>query len=813
MSPLRQLCPYLAASCIVCAAPLAASVQGEQVVEVRIEGLRRVAPQRILAKLATQPGLPLDEALINDDVRIIERDGPFTNATKLVERLDDGGIRVIFQVRELPYVTEVRFEGLSYVARQAAAKKLRIRRGGWLNPLLLEADRLSLLEHLRGRKHLDARVEAITDIDDKDGLASVTWRISTGTQVAVARVDYPGLPRATHPFLLDRNLLNRPSATFQPDMLWVDRAAVERALWDLGWLDARVREVDVDRYDRVRAYEDRARRGPALVPEGQRDDRVALTFDLEPGQRYRLRSVRFTGDLVVDEATLRQTFGVADGAWFERPAIEGNPRDRSSGGKAGALRVVRNLGYARAFFVEERIADPQTLSVDLTLRLVSGDRHRIGRVDISGNTITRDAVIRRDLRLLPGELWSDDARAESERQLLRTGLFTNTPDQPLRIAPLFESSRPVDDEEKLSDTDVLVDLIEEQTGRFAFNIGFSSAIGVVGQVTFEERNFDLLGLLRGETWRGAGQRLNAGITWSNERTTYNLGWTNPRLMDSPYSLGVDLRRSESSAMSWDEKRQSAAVTVGRNLLNNDLRLRLRYSYTDLGISSPSDTAPDAALDGRGSYHLNTVMLSQEYTRLNHPMFPTQGWRVELTEELNGLIIPSSADYLRLQAEADIFLPLARHQLGGSTYLRFSQRWRQLEAIGDTDTVPYYDRLYGGGPAPRHRGFRRFDLGPTEINSNGNTARSGGTREWMTTLELSYPVEGTDQGLRLVAFTDIGQVWAERETVDLGELRSAIGLGIRFPQAFPIALDFAWLIDPGSNEDARQFHFSIAGLAF
>ena len=172
-----------------------------------------------------------------------------------------------------------------------------------------------------------------------------------------------------------------------------------------------------------------------------------------------------------------------------------------------------------------------------------------------------------------------------------------------------------------------------------------------------------------------------------------------------------------------------------------------------------------------------------------------------------------ARYLSLEAEGDLFVPLLESNLGGVTYLRVAQRARHLDPIGDSDVTPFYDRLYGGGPAPKHRGFDRFDLGPQEVNANGFNSVLGGDTELLTTLELSFPIQGTNDGLRFVLFSDIGQVWGADENVSTSDMRYAVGMGLRFPNTFPVQFDFAWLLDREPGESSTQFHFTIAGFAF
>lgn len=806
--PVFPMRPLLLTGALAAAVPAVYAVEADVVREVVIEGTERLHPDRVRNRLATQVGQPVSEVVLNDDVRTIEEMGAFANTTKSVERLPDGGVRVIFRVRELPYVGQVRIDGVGYFKRQSIEKVLSITEGSYLNPLLVEADRRAVLAELREDQHLDARVRAVTTVDEDTGIGSIVYSVDLGEAIAVARTRYLGLPPAAFKYFLDQELINRPGAPFQPTMLELhDLPVLRRHLVDLGYLDAEVTAHTVEYFDAVPAYQQRARPGPRLVPEGRRNNRVVLSFTVDPGPRYRLGDVRFVGNEVVDEEALRAAFALPAGAWFERRELEAGKRD--------ALALVRDRGYARAVLLEDPLADTEAHVVDLTLQMREGDPYVLGRIDIDGNVKTNDAVVRRNLRLLPGDLWSDSKRDQSVRQVIREGVFANDPRRPLRFEPLFETSKPDPAVDGRKQVDALVEVSEDRTGSFNFNLGFASSVGLVGQVSFAERNFDLWSLLRGRGWRGAAHRLEASASWSEDRTSVLLSFTNRRLLDGPYLVGATFQRSDSSQLDWDELRLASTARVGRNFLDNDLRIRLDYTYTDLEIDDVDADASEDALDGAGDFWLNTLRLSEEFNRLNHPIFPTSGWRVEFAQSVNGGFsgLSSADEYYRLDHEFDGFLPLYRSDLGGVTFFHLAQRLRLMGPLGDTDRVPFYDRLFGGGPAPRHRGFDRFDLGPTEINRNGFEAVVGGTREWLTTAEISFPIQRTDRGMRLVLFSDIGQVWEEGDDVDLADLRYAAGIGIRFPATLPIAFDLAWLLDAENGENRSQFHFTISGFNF
>ena len=798
-APPVRIVPLLASfAAVALSTTIAYAVDERPVVsEVVIEGTKRIHPDRIRFIIATRAGQPLDYVGLADDVRAIETLGPFTGVrVEQVEERATNRVKVVFRVTELPYVGAIRFANLNYFQRSGLEKQILTKVGQYLNPLVLENDRHALERYYRDKGYSDARVTTETPFENE--IATVVFTVDFGRQVEVGKVLYQGLPAGVLTRTMDAALINAPGAPYQPEMVALDEQAAARTLQDLGWLDATVGPAERLRFDYVRPLEERRRHGPLIVPDGRYDDRVVLAMAVTPGEVWRLGDVAFLGNTVASEEELRRAFALPAGAVFRRKDID-NAVDQ-------AERVVRNQGYARAALRVDRRPDPATRVMHLTLHLFEGDQYTLDRVDVHGNFRTKDAVVRRALRLHPGELWNEDRLDQSKSQIQRIGLFKSQPPRGVRLAPRFDEDRP-------GRVDLVTDVEEDSTGNFRVQLGFSSSSGVFGELGYQERNFDLIKAVTLQGWRGAGHVLELNASGSEDRTSAGISWTNPHLWDGPYSLSVAFNRSDSSRLDWDERRTASSVGVGRAFLDNDLRLNLTYTYTDLRIGDVDQDAPDDALDGEGDYFLNTLTFRQSYDRLDHPRLPTRGYRLAFTEGVTGEPLSATTDYFEWSAKGDAFIPFHTFDLGGTVYLHLSQRWQQLHPIGDTERVPFYERYYGGGPGPRHRGFGSGKLSPRATNRNGFDSRIGGTTDTVATAELSIPLQGENDKIRLVLFGDYGDVYAEGQSVDPLNMRTAIGFGVRFPVQIPIALDFAWLLDPKSGESDNQIHFNLGFFSF
>ena len=803
LSTWRLILPMVAATAL-CAAEPALTVR-----EVRVEGNIQWATDRITARLDVRAGKTYSMGQLQqataDDMKAIEKMGPFFDNRVEIEPTDQPDqFVVVYRVKEQPTVKSVHWRGVGYFTREKVDKLLQTRAGGNLNPLLLENDRRAVLAKFQddGRRYAKVDVETRT----VDGLVEVTFIVDLAAEIEVSQVNWLGLPDAARPKRVQNGLINLPGQPYLPDQVALDEWAAVRNLQDLAWLDARLVKTEREIFDYVRPTESRRRHGPDIVPDGAYNDRVALTYTVDAGARYRLGSVSFVGNTKATSEALRTAFGMAEGDWFTREALYGDGRP---GGDVGAIersrRVISNQGYARCELRTDRVVHPDTHVVDLVLHFDEGKPYRVGRVDVVGNRQTRDAVARRAQWLNPGDKYNDDRLDESKVQLLRSGLFKDNPVRPLRIDKEFPPERP-------DDVDLVVRVDEDSTAQFRFEVSYSSAVGIGGRIEFSERNFDLLGVLRGETWRGAGQNLSAAIEATSETTFASLSWSTPFVMDGPYSFSVNGSYSTSTIREWDETRLATTETLGRNFLRNRLNVGVSYGYTNIEVDNVQFDAPSDAEPG--TYWFNTTGFYATWDQLRpNRVSPTSGYLLSVDQKFAGLVLPASTPFSELNVKAEGYLPVWRFDDGGVTFFHLGAKWREIQALDEGDSVPFYTRIRGGGPYPRLRGYDLNKLGPKYLNDNGVLAYWGGNKDFISTLEFSVPVQGTNEGVRVLTFADYGFVWAEGAEPSVDDLRLAIGFGIRFPITLPVALDFAFLMNPEEGEPTSQVHFGLGQVRF
>ena len=819
-----------------------------QVTDVVIEGAAHVHPDRVRFIVDARPGrsysLPQLQQAVADDVKAIEKMGPFTAVRSELRYGDDGkSVVVVYRFKELPYIGEVRFEtwrrvarrgyevrpadasdptsfydALGYFDKDKLQKVVETRPGSYLNPILVESDRRAILRKLLDDGHRYARVEM--EAEDKEGTTAIVFRVDIGQNVEVGKVIIENLPdgvsmRAFEPSAFNpAGLFNAVGRPYQADLVQLDEGTIIRVLQDLGWLDAKLIATRREISDYVRPNEDRRRHGADLVPDAQFNDRAVLIYTIDPGARYKLGKVTFVGNTVATGDELLEAFGMPEGAWFKRVDLEGDPReDRRGRDRFKALgaiersrRVISNTGRARCRFNPDRRLDTVNHIVDLVIHVDEGGIYHIGRLDVHGNRVTRDAIVRRAMSLNPGDLWNDDELDDSRRQIERTGIFADRsrPPRPLRLDPQFPDDKP-------GIVDLKVEVDEQPSGSLRFEVGYSSASGFFGQLEYTEHNLDMLGVLSGQAFRGGNQDLSFSLYGSQNRKSISSTWTNPHVFDGPYATSITGFRSDADPYEWREIRIGGSGSVSRSFLRNDLAVGVTYGYTDLEVTDAQADAANNVVEKH--YFWNSVGLFQSYDRLDNRLMPTSGYLLKASQTANGRPLPGSSAWAEYIEAGDGYLPLHETDDGGVTFVHLGGRFRTTQSL-DGEPVPFFARYRGGGPAPRHRGFEPGRLSPTEMNAKGYESRVGGVRDLLTTAEISFPVMGTNDGIRIVNFVDYGNVYDEGERITLGSLRAAAGFGVRFPIQLPVSIDFSWLLGPRHEGEAgSQIHFGLGMSSF
>jgi outer membrane protein insertion porin family len=464
-----------------------------------------------------------------------------------------------------------------------------------------------------------------------------------------------------------------------------------------------------------------------------------------------------------------------------------------------------------------RIPNTETRTMDLEFQIEEGQKIRIERIEIRGNTKTRDTVIRRELAVSPGETF-DMVRVKLSKGRL----------EGLRYFDRVDAYPEPTDVQNARNLVVVVD--EGKTGNATMGAGFSSAESLVGYVEYTESDFDLSKFPMDPWWQGAGQKLRLRLAIGTEQEDYELSFIEPWFMGKKLQLGVNLYYRDLWYLSpnnlYSEVQAGGKVGITRALGSDFLRGGLNYTLEDIGVNLTSDAHPQTtgplaalgnvppAINQQVGYHLlSTVGASLAYDTRNSVQLSDKGQRTELTLGVTGGPFGGQESFYKLGLSSSWFFK----GLAKGHVLQIGGRAGVAQGYGSTSEVPFYEQYYLGGMYDL-RGFQYRNVSPRQLNPLYSPYQVyyaepvGGDTFWFASAEYSIPIFEQEHGIgvRFAVFFDIGGVGQNAYSLNPGVFDDNWGLGIRLNLPIgPIRLDYGIpIIHDQFNSSSGQFQFGV-----
>nr|HOO46638.1 outer membrane protein assembly factor BamA [Deltaproteobacteria bacterium] len=530
------------------------------------------------------------------------------------------------------------------------------------------------------------------------------------------------------------------SGSYLDETLDTDLLRIEQLYGDEGYIKAKV--------------------GRPMV-EIKEDEGISITIPVEEGPLYSIGDIDITGDLIIDKEELLDRLEIQPGEVMRRSKIQLSIEN---------LRTVyMDKGYAYVQIRPRNIEKPDNI-IDLVFDVVKGEPVYIDTIHIRGNEKTRDKVIRRELQLQEGDLFSSSAIQRSRDRLNRLGYFSNVNIEPIPRGKGTMSA--------------LVDVEETTTGALSFGLAYSSEDGLLGTLEVSENNL-----------MGKGLKTKLGIEFGADKKSYTFDFEEPWLMDRHVSLGFRLFNTEKEYTYYTKKSRGGNIRLSYPLFEQ-VRHSIIYSYDDVVGLYDIDTTYEQYLNqeeiegGLTSSIINSIYrdTTNDYYR------PTRGSDLSVSLEYAGL----GGDYhfTRAMAKAAKFFPLYKDKVA----LMFKFRWGTINPAKG-DTLPEYE-LFTLGGLNSIRGFKSDEIGPRD--SVGNVI--GGRRMFIFNTELTFPL-GPIPGLYGVIFLDQGNAYNKR--IDLNNLKRSYGGGFRWVTPMgPLRLEYGKVIHPESYEENSRWDFTV-----
>jgi outer membrane protein insertion porin family len=406
----------------------------------------------------------------------------------------------------------------------------------------------------------------------------------------------------------------------------------------------------------------------------------------------------------------------------------------------------------------------------------------VSKVNIKGNIKTKDAVIRRELNILPGERFDGGKIRRSRQKLLNTQYYKDV------LIDTETTDRP-------GHRDLTFEVEEDRTGSFNFGAGFSSNDSFIGQIQITQNNFDLF---NPPNFTGAGQKFNIALRPGTVLSEYQLGLLDPYFMGYPFAAGFDVYFVDREYDDYDQRYYGAGVRLGKKITDFS-NIGLNYNIVSYDISDIDIDAPQTIRDEEGERTKSSLSLTFSNDTRDSFLDPTTGHKYTTEIELAGGPLGAETDFVKLEGGARYYRPLitkwvlmARLEVGVA------------EEYGDSDFVPLFDRFFAGGSSSV-RGYDYREVGP---RVNGDPV--GGKAKLEGSFEISYPLIDIIKGF---LFFDYGQVWEEVEDFGQSKINTSVGLGVgmRTPVG-PIRLDYGYPLNPDDDQGSGRVHFTT-GISF
>jgi outer membrane protein insertion porin family len=745
--------------------PLAAEVF--QISDIRVEGLQRIAPGTVFNYLPVQVGDTVGDGVTGGIIRSLYQTGFFEDVR--VER--EGSVLVLW-VRERPAIAQIDITGnrdIDTKALTAALADIGLKEGRVFDRSVLDRIEQELERQYFSRGKYGVLIQSTVSPLERNRVA-IRIAITEGLTARIKQINIIGSEAFSEKELLKQFELGptRWSSFYSKN----DQYSKQKLAGDLESLRSFYLDRGFIKFDILSTQ--------VSISPNKKD--IYVTVVIKEGDPFRISDITLAGQPSIPATELFPLIHLKRGDYFSRRATTESSERISN--------LLGDRGYAFANVNSIPEIDEEAREVAVTFFIDPGQRVYVRRVNMKGNTRTRDEVLRREMRQLESAWFSAELVRKSRERLMRLGYFEDVSIE----TPAVPGST--------DQVDVDVTVVERPAGNLAAGVGFSQSQGILLNASVTQNNF-----------LGTGKRVSLGLNTSQASQLYQISYTNPFYTVDGISRGFTMSYRETD---FDELIGADYTTdVGVLGMNFGLPitetsragLGLRYQYTNFKAGF-SELAQEFVEENGDIF--NDFILTASYTSdtRDTAIFPTRGGLRALRADL--AVPGSDLQYYKLTYQEQLYVPLTtRFVVSLSGDIGYG------EGYGDTDSLPFFENYYAGGPRSV-RGFIANSLGPREVATDDPV---GGNLRMVGSLELfaPAPVGGTfEKTLRLGAFLDFGNVW-ETDASDLvdptgfeiGDLRYATGLSATWLSPVgALSVSLAFPLNEKDGDDTQAFQFGI-----
>jgi outer membrane protein insertion porin family len=737
----------------------------DTIIKIEVKGNRRVETDLIKINISSKVSEPLSAESVRNDIKNLYKLGFFEDVSAEVERTP-GGLVLVYNVKEKPVVVDVRIKGNKKINNKDLTKVIEVQEGK-----IIELEKVKMSAAAIKKLYLDkgfVATEVNYDIELKgEDTVGVTFDIKEGKKAYVKQVVFIG-NKAFSAKKLNSVLVVKPKwlltfitsrGLYKQEELERDTERIRSLYLDNGYIDAKVSKPEIQYNEKKEGF--------------------VVTYRIEEGSQYKVGDIKLEGDLIKPKEELMKVFALKTGMPFSRSVLA---EDISK-----LTTFYGDRGYAFANVSPDFKIDKENLTVNISYNIEKGKEVYIRKIDIAGNTRTRDKVIRREIKIQEQQLYNATKVQQIKPRVFRLGYFEDN------IEVTTDRVTATDDQ-----LDVNVKLKEKPTGFFSVAGGFSTIETFIFAAQIQESNLF-----------GFGKTLSVSAQLGGVTRLATADYQDPHFFGTNFTfevLGFDTQRN---FQDFTRNAYGGSISFGRYLISN-LSARFVYTYQHVTVSNVSGDA--ALLITEGPQNVSSVGFGLVWDSRNNFQDPTSGNISRANVEEAGGPFGGTLDFTRFFASTRFYFPF-----WFNTVFSVAAQYGIISLRNTGNDLVVAERFFLGGPDDL-RGFSFRQVGPVVPTDNGNFVVIGGTQDVVGTAEYIFPLI-PQVGFKGVVFFDIGNVFNDNQkfTLNPNDLLKDVGFGIRWLSPMgPLRLELGFPIGgtpPQGNPDRKsyQIQFTIGTL--
>ncbi len=727
-------------------------------IDVQYAGPATLSKERILAQMRTKVGQPYSNEVVQEDIKALYKTGYIRNV-RIFAQPEGDGVKVIVAVQTRAIVHEIEITGAERVKPTRLRKEIKVKLNQAVDEQQLEEARQKIIEIYQARGFTNVSVDFRVDpIDEKRGTARVVFTVNEGAKGAVSQIRFEGNAHISQK-VLRKQMKTRgqtlihfvdKSGRLDEVQLEQDLDKIREYYQDHGFIDVEIKDV----------RKGRTEKGPMII-----------TIVISEGPQYHVRKLTITGYQHTTEPKVRTLLKMKEGSVY-------SPKQLRDDAKAVA-DAYGSGGYVDLVITPEGTPAGTGL-IDVHYTIEESVRSFVNRVNIEGNTRTKDKVIRREVLVAPGDVFNTVRVDTTKKRLENLGYFAKVETYP-------------EDTDIPGRKDLTILVQEKRTGSLSFGGGFSTVDKLVGFVELTQGNFDLFNW---PSFTGGGEKFRLRLQYGTERKDFLLTITEPYFLDRRLALTGQAFYNEANYLSADYDQRNYGFSLDlRKPINAYMYGTLGYTLQNVEIFNVASSSPEFILTQSGTFTESKVFSSLVLDTRDNPLLSRRGQRITFSPAIAGGFLGGDTQIYGLDLEGSQYFHLPK-----DTILLLNGEIATVSQWGSGSEVPIFERLFLGG-SNNLRGFPFREVGPQQ---NGEPV--GGQSMARATLEWTFPIIEKARG---ALFYDTGFVNTSEWSFGFNHMASDVGVGLRLDLPIgPLRLDYGYPVMRDGYNGGGHFNFNV-----